>query len=144
NSGQNIGVIRANCAVDPTYNYDLDYLYPDAATSRSAITNAAQAFANPAAGTIGRCGPETRRRPGVAQLHLNALKEFKLNGSSRIQARWEIFNLTNHVNLGRLLSTSTRSAVFGQIGSTPDVDRGNPVIGSGGPRAMQWAVKVLF
>ncbi len=40
--------------------------------------------------------------------------------------------------------TSVRSSSFGQIGSTPDVDRGNPVIGFGGPRAMQWAVKVLF
>ncbi len=40
--------------------------------------------------------------------------------------------------------TSVRSSSFGQIGSAPDVDRGNPVIGFGGPRAMQWAVKVLF
>jgi len=82
--------------------------------------------------------------PKFAQLDLNILKEFKLTGSSRIQARWEIFNLTNAVNLGGFLSTSTRSASFGKIGSTPDVDRGNPVLGSGGPRAMQWAVKVLF
>jgi len=48
------------------------------------------------------------------------------------------------VNLGGFLSTSTRSSSFGKIGSTPDVDRGNPVLGTGGPRAMQWAVKVLF
>ena len=75
---------------------------------------------------------------------MNILKEFKLHGSARLQARWEIFNVTNRVNLGTFLSTSTRSGVFGQIGSTPDVDRGNPVIGSGGPRAMQWALKVLF
>jgi hypothetical protein len=48
------------------------------------------------------------------------------------------------VNLGGFLSTSTRSASFGKIGSTPDVDRGNPVLGTGGPRAMQWAMKLLF
>ena len=144
NSGQFIGVIRANCNADPIYDYDLGYLFPDATTTRSAITNAAQAFSNPAAGTIGTCGRNTGRRPGFAQLDLNFVKEFKMSGSSRIQARWEIFNLTNKVNLGTFLSTSTRSGVFGQIGSTPDVDRGNPVIGSGGPRAMQWAVKLLF
>ena len=144
NSGQNIGVIRANCNADPIYDYSLDYLFPDATTTRSAVTNAAQAFSNPAAGTIGTCGRNTGRRPRFAQLDLNLVKEFKMSGSSRIQARWEIFNLTNKVNLGTFLSTSTRSGVFGQIGSTPDVDRGNPVIGSGGPRAMQWAVKVLF
>ena len=28
--------------------------------------------------------------------------------------------------------------------SIRDVDRGNPVLGSGGPRAMQWALKLLF
>jgi hypothetical protein len=144
NSGQVINVIRANCLADPIYNYDLAYLFPDANTTRSSVTNAAQAFANPAAGTIGSCGRNTGRRPGFAQLDLNILKEFKVRGGTRLQARWEIFNVTNRVNLGTFLSTSTRSGVFGQIGSTPDVDRGNPVIGSGGPRAMQWALKVLF
>jgi hypothetical protein len=144
NSGQVVNVIRANCLVDPTYNWDLDYLFPDATTTRSVITNAAQAFANPPAGTLGTCGRNTGRRAGFAALDLNILKEFKLHGNTRLQARWEIFNVTNRVNLGGFLSTSTRSGVFGQMGSTPDVDRGNPVVGSGGPRAMQWALKVLF
>ncbi len=67
------------------------------------------------------------RAPDSRALDLNFLKEFKLRGNSRIQARWEIFNVTNRVNLGTFQSTSTRSCVFGQIGSTPDVDRGNPV-----------------
>jgi hypothetical protein len=144
NSGQVVNVIRANCLADPIYNWDLDYLFPDANTTRSVITNAAQAFGNPAAGTLGTCGRNTGLRAGFAALDLNILKEFKLHGNTRLQARWEIFNVTNRVNLGTFLSTSTRSGVFGQVGSTPDVDRGNPVIGSGGPRAMQWALKVLF
>ncbi len=143
-SGQNIGALRADCLADPIYNYDINYLFPDATTTRSAITNAAQAFATPAAGKLGTCGRNSGRRPGFAALDMNFLKEFKLQGNTRIQARWEIFNLTNRVNLGGFLSSSVRSASFGQIGSTPDVDRGNPVIGSGGPRTMQWALKVLF
>ena len=61
-----------------------------------------------------------------------------------MQARWEIFNLLNRVNLGAAQSTNVRSGLFGTIGSTPDVDAGNPVIAQGGARAMQWAVKVLF
>ena len=144
NSGQVINAIRANCLVDPLYNYDLNYLFPDPSTSRSAITNAAQAFANPAPGTLGTCGRDSGRGPTFRQLDLNIVKEFKLSSVSRLQARWEIFNLTNQVNLGGFLSTSTRSSSFGKIGSTPDVDRGNPVLGTGGPRAMQWAVKLLF
>ena len=144
NSGQVINAIRANCLVDPLYNYDLNYLFPDPSTSRSAITNAAQAFANPAPGTLGTCGRDSGRGPAFRQLDLNIVKEFKLSSGSRLQARWEIFNLTNQVNLGGFLSTNTRSSSFGKIGSTPDVDRGNPVLGTGGPRAMQWAVKLLF
>jgi hypothetical protein len=144
NSGQVINAIRANCLVDPIYNYDLGYLFPDPSTSRSAITNAAQAFANPAPGTLGTCGRDSGRGPTFRQLDLNIVKEFKLSSGSRLQARWEIFNLTNRTNLGAFLSTNTRVSSFGKIGSTPDVDRGNPVLGTGGPRAMQWAVKVLF
>src|SRR5262245_50080876 len=143
-SGQNTQVVRADCLAEPEYNWDLDYLFPDNTTSRSAITNAAQAFATPAPGRLGTCGRNSARRPGFAALDMNFLKEFRLGGNNRLQFRWEIFNVTNRVNLGTFLSTSTRSAVFGQIGSTPDVDRGNAVIGSGGPRAMQWALKYLF
>jgi hypothetical protein len=143
-TGQAVNNSRADCLADPIYNFDLDYLFPDLNTSRSAITNAAAAYANPAAGRLGTCGKGVGRGPKFAQLDLNILKEFKLQGNARIQARWEIFNLTNRVNLGAFLSTSTRSASFGKIGTTPDVDRGNPVMGTGGPRAMQWALKVLF
>ena len=101
-------MIRANCLADPIYNWDLDYLFPDANTTRSVITNAAQAFANPPAGTTRHMRPQHRpaRRDSRA-LDLNILKEFRLQGSSRIQARWEIFNVTNRVNLGAFLSTST-------------------------------------
>jgi hypothetical protein len=144
NTGQGVNNSRADCLADPIYDFSLGYLFPDLNTSRSAITNASAAFANPATGRLGSCSKNAGRGPKFAQLDLNIVKEFKLRGSSRIQARWEIFNLTNRVNLGGFLSTSTRSASFGKIGSTPDVDRGNPVLGTGGPRAMQWALKVLF
>ena len=142
--GQAINAIRADCLADPTYNYSLDYLFPDLNTSRSAITNAAQAFATPAAGKLGTCGRNSARGPAFRQLDLNFLKEFKLQGAARLQARWEIFNLTNPVNLGGFLSTSIRSALVRQ----DRVDAGRRPRqsgdGHGGPRAMQWALKVLF
>ena len=143
-SGQNTGQLRADCLATPIFNWDLNYLYPDPNTTRSVVTNISDAFGTPAAGKLGTCGRDSYRLPTFAQLDMNIIKEFKLGNSSRLQARWEIFNVTNHVNLGGFLSTSIRSASFGKIGSTPDVDRGNPVMGSGGPRAMQWALKVLF
>ena len=143
-SGQSTGFLRADCLATPIYNYSLDYLFPDPNTTRSAITNASDAFASPTPGRLGSCSRDSGRGPLFAQLDLNILKEFKLQHNARLQARWEIFNLTNRVNLGGFLSSSVRSASFGKIGSTPDVDRGNPVLGTGGPRAMQWALKVLF
>jgi hypothetical protein len=134
-SGQDTGSLRADCLAAPTY----DFTNPD-----GFITNPAQAFGTPADGRLGTCGRNSVRRPGLAQWDLNILKTFRLSGSSRIEARWEIFNLLNRVNLGLPQSTNVRSGVFGTIASTPDVDAGNPVIAQGGPRAMQWAVKVLF
>ena len=134
-SGQDTASVRANCFADPIF----DFTNP-----AGIITNAAQAFGTPAPGTLGTCGRNSARLPGLAQWDLNIIKEFKLQGNTRIQARWEIFNLLNRVNLGGLQSSNVRSGAFGTIGSTPDVDAGNPVIAQGGPRAMQWAVKVLF
>ena len=134
-SGQDTGSVRANCRADPIY----DFTNPN-----GFITNAAQAFGTPAIGTLGNCGRDGARLPGLAQWDLNIIKEFKVQGNTRIQARWEIFNLLNRVNLGAAQSTNVRSGLFGTIGSTPDVDAGNPVIAQGGPRAMQWALKILF
>ena len=64
NSGQVINVIRADCLADPIYNYDLDYLFPDPNTSRSAITNAAQAFCEPGGGDARHLRTRFRPRPG--------------------------------------------------------------------------------
>jgi hypothetical protein len=143
-SGQDTGSLRADCFASPIYNYDPDYLYPNATTTNAFITNASAAFGTPATGKLGTCGRNSARLPGLTQLDLNILKSFHLSGNSRIEARWEIFNVLNRVNLGLFPSTNVRSGAFAIINSTPDVDAGNPVIAQGGPRAMQWAIKVLF
>jgi hypothetical protein len=134
-SGQDTGSLRANCLAAPIY----DFTNPD-----GFITNVAQAYGVPGTGQLGTCGRNSARLPGLAQWDLNILKSFRLSGSSRIEARWEIFNLLNRVNLGFPVSTNVRSGAFATINSTPDVQAGNPVIAQGGPRAMQWAVKILF
>jgi outer membrane receptor protein involved in Fe transport len=134
-TGQDTGSDRADCFAAPVY----DFTNPD-----KYITNAAQAFGTPAGGRLGSCGRNSIRRPGLAQWDLNILKSFHLTGGARLEARWEIFNVLNRVNLGSPQSTNVRSGLFGTIASTPDVDAGNPVIAQGGPRAMQWAVKILF
>jgi hypothetical protein len=134
-TGQDIGSIRADCLTAPTYNFT----DPD-----KFITNASEAFADPAAGRLGSCGRNSARQPGLSQWDVNIVKQFHVSGNTRVQARWEIFNLLNRVNLGLPQSTNVRSGLFGTIGSTPDVDAGNPVIAQGGPRSMQWALKIIF
>src|SRR5262249_35588617 len=128
-SGQGTGWMRANCFADPIYDFS---------NPNGIITNASTAFGVPANGTLGTCGRNSARLFPFAQWDLNIIRQFKLQGSRTIQARWEIFNILNHVNFGSLQSTSVRSSVFGVVQDTPDVTRGNPVIAAGGPRAMQW------
>jgi hypothetical protein len=134
-SGQDTGSLRADCLADPIYDFS---------NADAFIANAAQAYGTPGEGRLGTCGRNSARRPGLAQLDLNVLKQFHVSSGTRLEVRWEIFNLLNRVNLGLPQSTNVRSGLFGTIGSTPDVDAGNPVIAQGGPRAMQWAVKVIF
>ena len=143
-TGQDTGSNRADCVAAPTYNFDPDYLYADPDNSLPFITNASAAFKDPAPGKLGNCGRNSARLPGLSQLDMNVLKTFHLTSGARIEARWEIFNLFNRVNLGNFPSTNVRSGSFAVIRSTPDVDAGNPVIAQGGPRAMQWALKVIF
>ncbi len=52
-------------------------------------------------------------------------------GSRSLQARWEIFNVINYVNLGAPI-TALNSAAFGQIQTAGD------------PRIMQFALKFDF
>jgi hypothetical protein len=134
-TGQDTASVRADCLADPIY----DFTNPE-----KFITNAAQAFGDPAPGRLGTCGRNSARRPGLAQWDLNIIKQIHLAGGARLQARWEIFNLLNRVNLGVPQNENVRSSLFGTIGSTPDVDAGNPVIAQGGPRSMQWALKIIF
>jgi hypothetical protein len=138
-TGQDTYAIRANCFAAPLYNYD-----PNIAATTGIVANAAQEYGTPPDGTLGTCGRNSARLPGFLQWDLSFLKTFRISGDRKVQFRWEIFNLTNRANLGGLVSSNVRSNAFGTIRSTPDVQAANPVIAQGGPRAMQWAVKVLF
>jgi hypothetical protein len=147
-SGQDTGSLRANCSGDIQY----DFTNPDRfianlpTLAQRQGTDASVLFSTPRPGTLGTCGRNSVRSPGLAQWDINVIKQFRLHGNARLQARWEIFNLLNRVNLGFPANTTSniRSGAFGTIQSTPDVEAGNPVIAQGGPRAMQWAVKVIF
>jgi hypothetical protein len=59
-----------------------------------------------------------------------------------LQFRSEFFNIFNHPNFA-LPNATFNSSGFGTIASTADVAAGNP-LGDGGPRLIQFALKLMF
>jgi hypothetical protein len=88
------------------------------------------AFAQPTLGTFSNLTPFSVVNPSNFQNDLAITRAFKA-GAERLQFRWEIFNVINHVNLNAPV-TSLNSASFGQIQTAGD------------PRIMQFALKVDF
>ena len=84
----------------------------------------------PTTGTFSDLAPFSIVNPSSFQNDLAVTRVFKL-GEQRLQFRWEIFNVINHVNLNAPV-TALNSASFGQIQSAGD------------PRIMQFALKFDF
>ena len=143
-TGQGVGSIRPDCLAPLQYNTRDAMLNTPADEPVQWVINGSEAYAEPAPGQLGTCGRNSGRLPDFRQWDLSLLKNTKINDRVTLQFRWEVFNVLNRTNFGLLFSQNVRSGSFGTIASTPDVDAINPVISQGGPRAMQWAVKLLF
>ena len=90
------------------------------------------AFAPNTPGVWGNTPKGFLRGPGYWNFDLALSRNIEVGGSKHIEARWEIFNVFNHVALGN-----------------PNVTFGNPNFGkitatAGGPRIMQLAAKFVF
>jgi len=113
----------------------LDDVYLDNPEYTNASTNVKYvnpaAFKQPDAGTYSTLRPFTIVNPSYFQNDLTISRTFRLGATRRLQFRWEIFNVINHVNLNAPSLTLT-SATFGQIN------------GAGDPRIMQLALKFSF
>lgn len=102
------------------------------------------AMTPPAQGTVGNMYASELRGKGYGLLNFSVTKDWKFKERYDTQFRWEVFNALNRtqyaapgVNLG------TPSAL-GEATTTPDVTHGNAVVGSGGPREMQLALRLTF
>ena len=113
-----------------------------ASRNASAWFNTA-AFSRPANGTFGSSGRNTIIGPGLHIVDLSVAKTTKLGERFAAQFRIEAFNLLNRANLS-LPNVDFASGTFGTVTETPDTTAGNPRLGEGGPRVVQFGLKLLF
>ena len=105
----------------------------------------------PALGTFGTMGRNIFRDTGFRNWDFSVAKMWKFRERFGVQFRAEFFNILNHPNIANPFGgqngwahndPSTQS--FGCGCATPDVAASNPVIGSGGSRAIQLGLKLSF
>ena len=109
------------------------------------------AFAIPAVGTYGNAGRNILRASGLHQLDLGLHKTVRINERFAVQFRAELFNVYNHPNFATPAASGnnllTAGSSFGQAQEMANASSGGlllPLFNSGGPRSIQFALKVLF
>jgi hypothetical protein len=103
------------------------------------------AFSLPSTGVAGNAPRNFVRGFGATQVNLAARREFHLRDSLSLQFRAEAFNLLNHPSFG-YIDPTYGDATFGR--ATQMLNQGLGTVASqyqqGGPRSMQFALKLLF
>jgi hypothetical protein len=119
------------------------YLYGSQYPGRRSINPSA--FDLPATGVVGDAPRNFVRGFGALQANLAARREFHLHDTLALQFRAEAFNILNHPNFGYVDPTYS-DATFGQ--ATQMLNQSLGTVASqyqqGGPRSMQFALKLLF
>lgn len=105
----------------------------------------AAAFALPTGNEAGNAPRNFVRGFGANQINLAVRREFHLHENLGLQFRAETFNLLNHPNFG-FIDPSIGDETFGQATKMLNQSLGTvaPQYQQGGPRSMQFALKVLF
>jgi Carboxypeptidase regulatory-like domain/TonB dependent receptor len=101
------------------------------------------AFASPAGQTFGTSPRNVIIGPSYHSVDFSMNKLTKVTERISLQFRAEFFNLFNRANLS-LPNVDFNSTSFGAISETPDVTAGNPRLAEGGPRVIQFGLKVIF
>jgi len=126
NDPANIGLVNGNNLQRPNLSGD-----PNSGAKTPQAWFNTSAFFLPSALTFGNTPRNNVIGPGQADLDTSLQKEEALYESTRLQFRFDMFNLLNHPNLnlpGRIFGSSN----FGVISSAQD------------PRELQFALKLLF
>jgi hypothetical protein len=102
----------------------------------------------PAQGAFGTMARNALRGKGFRQWDLSTTKEWKFKEEFTLQFRAEFFNILNRTQYyspnGTPNANPSAPGAFGESPSTTDVGQNNPVTGTGGPRAIQFGLKLIF
>jgi outer membrane receptor for ferrienterochelin and colicin len=104
----------------------------------------------PAMGTFGTMGRNTFVGPGFYNWDASLFKDIRIGEKLTAQFRAEFFNLLNTPTLtnpqfnGAGGNDPSAPQQFGAASTTADVQANNAVLGSGGPRAIQLGLKLIF
>ena len=105
----------------------------------------------PPFGTFGTMGRNIFRDTGFHNWDFSVAKNWKFGERFGAQFRAEFFNVLNHPNFANPFGgqngwahNDPSAGSFACACATPDVAASNPVIGSGGSRAVQLGLKLLF
>ena len=109
---------------------------------------------------FGNVGRNAFRGPNYANFDFSLVKNTKLSDRVNMQIRADFFNILNHPNFSnpllpnfgvdmfnngsQVVGNKLTGVGFLPITATPDVGTGNPFLGGGGPRNIQFALKFAF
>src|SRR6266404_2598993 len=140
-SGQPVYLYGANC---DSVLQGLHKLAPGQGCPGGRAINP-QAFTNVSSG-FGNAPRNFARGFGTWQMNLSIRRDFPVYERLKLQFRADAFNIFNHPNFGAI-NPSFASSTFGQASGTLASSLGgilNPLYQSGGPRSMQFALKLIF
>jgi hypothetical protein len=104
----------------------------------------------PGLGHFGTMGRNLFRGPRLDNWDFSLVKDTHFGERVTMQFRAEFFNVTNHPHFASPQATTLFNvdpsvpSTFGFAGATSDVAAANPVIGTGGPRNIQFGLKFIF
>jgi hypothetical protein len=105
----------------------------------------------PALGQFGNLGRNTFPDSGFRNVDFSLAKNWHFGERLHAQFRAELFNIFNHPNFANPYGgqngfgfNDPSAGGFGCGCATPDVAAANPVVGSGGSRAVQLGLKLIF
>jgi hypothetical protein len=104
----------------------------NSACGAHAPTGLTDAYTTTAVGAIGNVGRNTLRGPHIDVLDASLLRNFPITEGWNVQARWEVFNLTNTPEFGQPQGNITS----GGVASITSL--------AGDPRIMQFALRLSF